>query len=469
MDQEGQEVAAAAQGSTQPAMWNAAIQAQNVTISGGVFSAGGSHTHYHEAPKPEKSEKSEIDLLSALKSIDNFRQIQQETLSKATPETGKWMFEYKMFPVWRDPKSDVKTMWGTGIPGAGKTVLTSITIKGVGDKWEEEQEQKQRKEEQKAQKKPRRREEQKEQKPLCICVCYIYIRYSDNSGLTIRHCLEVLVKQTIEKHPSCLELAKRVYTEHIRLNTRPTEEELLHLLNSFTSVVAATFYFLDALDEAPPGIQFDLLNRLLSLNVKLFITSRPLKLLQAEFPDAHCFTIAARDHDLDLHIDKEIKRSPLLRRILDNSDPSWQVFVISTVKEKCGGMFLHASLQMAALQECSSLHSVKETLEQFPYHIEDVYLQTWKRIIDKPSKNGLLAQTCIKWVLHATRSLTVEELQHAIATDPITHVFDHMRLVDKDALVAFCRGLLVIDEETKFVRLVRELKFTPGPCAQIDH
>ncbi|KAH6871293.1 hypothetical protein BKA70DRAFT_1024433, partial [Coprinopsis sp. MPI-PUGE-AT-0042] len=146
----------------------------------------------------------------------NHRRIQQDTLSKATPETGEWVFEREKFPEWWDPKGDVKAMWGSGIPGAGKTVLTY------------------------------RANEMAEE----ICIGYIYIRYSDNTGLTIGHCLEILVKQTVEKHPSCHKLAEGVYAEHIRLKTRPTEEELLKLLRTFAAIVKA-FYFLDALDEAP--------------------------------------------------------------------------------------------------------------------------------------------------------------------------------------------------------------------------
>jgi hypothetical protein len=171
-----------------------------------------------------------------------------------------------------------------------------------------------------------------------ICVCYIYIRYSDDAGLTVRHCLEVLVKQTIEKHPSCRRPAEEAYAEHFRLKTRPTEEDLFQLLKTFTTIVRASFYFLDALDEAPEPIQFDLLIRLSSLNVKLFITSRPLTILQAEFPDAHCFIIAAQDRDLELHIDREIHRSPRLRRLLNSADPSWRASIVSAVKEKCEGM-----------------------------------------------------------------------------------------------------------------------------------
>ncbi|KAH6910145.1 hypothetical protein BKA70DRAFT_117106 [Coprinopsis sp. MPI-PUGE-AT-0042] len=208
-DEESRELAPLARDRGLSIRGNGVIRAQNVQINGGNLTSAGrdvhNHTHFHEAPQHD-CEAAKADLISALESIDNFRQIQQDTLSKATPKTGEWIFEYEKFPIWRDPKSDIKTLWGSGIPGAGKTVLMSIVVNDVV-RWAEEQDS-------------------------TICVCYIYIRYSDNAKFTIRHCLEVLVKQTVEKHPSCLKLAENMYADHFRLHTRPTEEELFQLSSS---------------------------------------------------------------------------------------------------------------------------------------------------------------------------------------------------------------------------------------------
>ncbi|KAH6910150.1 hypothetical protein BKA70DRAFT_1272242 [Coprinopsis sp. MPI-PUGE-AT-0042] len=103
------------------------VLTQEVRINGGIFTSAGRdvHTHFYTAPKPEQPQ---FDLWSVLEPIENFRQIQQDTLSKATPKTGEWIFDYEMFPIWWDPKSDLKTLWGSGIPGAGKTVATSVFL-----------------------------------------------------------------------------------------------------------------------------------------------------------------------------------------------------------------------------------------------------------------------------------------------------------------------------------------------------
>ena len=171
-------------------------------------------------------------------------------------------------------------------------------------------------------------------------MAYAYIRYSDQNQVTIQGILESLVKQTIERHPDCVPLAEQVYETHIREGTRPTEEELNELLRQFVQRKKATFYILEALDEAPDRIRLKLLQKLLLLGVRLFITSRPLPELQAMFTGAHTFTIRAQDKDLDLHIQEKISSSERLQRLLGRADPAFKDHLISTIKAKCGGMYV---------------------------------------------------------------------------------------------------------------------------------
>jgi ankyrin repeat domain-containing protein 50 len=125
------------------------------------------------------------------------------------------------------------------------------------------------------------------------------------------------------------------------------------------------------------------------------------------------------------------------------------------------GRFLHASLQLDALQDCASIYDVEKTLEEFPPRIEDVYKRTWTRILDQTPRMVLLAKNVLIWVLCATRSLTAEELCRAVATCPETYKFEQSRRVDEATLMGLCRGLVNIEEETNVVRFVREFHASP--------
>lgn len=173
-----------------------------------------------------------------------------------------------------------------------------------------------------------------------ICVAYVYIRYSDRDQVTVRGILEVLVKQTYERNMDSRALIEAVYAQHVEEHTQPTEKELIDLLRELSERMSATFYVLDALDEAPTGVRLDIIKKLASLDVRLFITSRPLQALEAIFPDAHAFSIVAQDQDLDLHIAHKIDTSEALQDLLQECDPALKDEIVNTVKSKCGGMYV---------------------------------------------------------------------------------------------------------------------------------
>ncbi|KAH6907907.1 hypothetical protein BKA70DRAFT_1562936 [Coprinopsis sp. MPI-PUGE-AT-0042] len=366
------------------------VQVLGETIN---FVEGNQQNHYHQhihAPLQPTNQ----DIPAILEHVPNYRDIHIANLGRATEGTGPCFDEWEEFCGWTNVQGALKTMWGTGMPGAGKTIFASIVINEVEARA-------------KASEHP-------------ICVGYIYFRYSDHTTATVRDFLLVLVKQTIERHADCLPIFNQVFARHIRERTLPSESELVQLLRRFAEVIAGTFYFLDALDEAPPDVQSDL------------------------------------DRDLDLHITKEIEHSPVLQTILNQGDPLLREKIMLTIKEKCKGMFLHASLQLDALRGCANVYAVEKTLEDFPRQIQDVYWQTWKRIEAQSPDMSVIAKNALVWVLCTMRSLKIKELRYAVATCPDTHKFDHCRLVDEATLMGLCGGLVNVELETNIVRFVRE-------------
>lgn len=143
----------------------------------------------------------------------------------------------------------------------------------------------------------------------------------------------------MEKHPGCLAKANQLYARHgIGGYMLATSEELLQLLKKFNELIPSTFYFLEALDEAPAKIQLDLVEKLVSLDIKLFITSRPPETLATPFPGACRFSIAATDEDLDLCVANTVACSPTLRKLVEQEGKAWQGELVSSIKKKCCGM-----------------------------------------------------------------------------------------------------------------------------------
>ena len=130
--------------------------------------------------------------------------------------------------------------------------------------------------------------------------------------------------------------------------------------------------------------------------------------------------------------------------------------------------FLHASLQLDALQDCFTVHAATQILEAFPQEIRDVYQQAWNRILKSDEHQASLAKAAFAWVLNAQRSLTVEQLRRALATCPETYHFEPARLMEESDILAACRGLITFDKESKLVRLVRTSFVGPLTTSSID-
>ncbi|KAH6909460.1 hypothetical protein BKA70DRAFT_1474370, partial [Coprinopsis sp. MPI-PUGE-AT-0042] len=71
--------------------------------------------------------------------------------------------------------------------------------------------------------------------------------------------------------------------------------------------------------------------------------------------------------------------------------------------------------------------------------------------------------------LYARRSITIDELRHALAMTPDTHSFESSRLMPEAALMFVCRGLIMVDTESRLVQLTTLLKSRwRTPCAHLS-
>jgi hypothetical protein len=68
-----------------------------------------------------------IDWISPIK----FWQKQKDTIDSRQAGTGNWILHTRQFQDWK--AGSVKTLWCPGLPGAGKTVLSSVVIKDLQD------------------------------------------------------------------------------------------------------------------------------------------------------------------------------------------------------------------------------------------------------------------------------------------------------------------------------------------------
>ena len=118
--------------------------------------------------------------------------------------------------------------------------------------------------------------------------------------------------------------------------------------------------------------------------------------------------------------------------------------------------FLHASLQIETLRHCHSVTSLRRTMDGLPLKVEDMYALTMKRITDQPGNHGQLVKLILVWIIYTKRSITFEELQFALTFLPDAETFDVNDVSGEQFLLTICCGLVIVDKESRFVRLIRE-------------
>ncbi|KAG2011201.1 ankyrin repeat domain-containing protein 50 [Coprinopsis cinerea AmutBmut pab1-1] len=357
----------------------------------------------------------------------NFRAIHIENLEKWTRGTLAWFLESDWYQAWKDGPDRI--IWGTGMPGAGKTVLASRTIHDI--------------------------EEYKAASDAKICIVYAYFRHADS--LTTKETLEGFIQQFLECDPSLSSIVEPLYSHHHHYKTRPTLDELLDVLKQLESHFDIVFYVLDGVDDTRVETQIGLVRAIKVLKGKFALTSQPLKRLESGLPSARMYEVVAKAFDIETFVAHRIEENPALRTLLDEHDYVQQA--TSQIVERSNGMFLHASLQLENLEHCLSTSTIQRSLEQLPEGLDNMYAVIVGRIQDQPSESADVGMRALVWLVFGRECFTASELCHALAICPETGVFEETRMVKDSALISACCGLVKIEKDTGIVQLIHSTAF----------
>ena len=111
---------------------------------------------------------------------------------------------------------------------------------------------------------------------------------------------------------------------------------------------------------------------------------------------------------------------------------------------------------MNSLKHCNTINQLRKTVNSLPSGLDDSYKRTLQRIDSQPKADISLARKAILWLTYAFRSLSIAELQHALAVSDQPVGFDEDDIAEENVIVSVCFGLIAIDKLSGIVRLVRE-------------
>lgn len=228
----------------------------------------------------------DIKILNWLTPVDYGPQ-QTDYIRRRQPGTGQWLLDSLEFQTWL--KTDKQTLFCPGIPGAGKTILTSIVVEELTTQFSNDP---------------------------TIGIAYIYCNFRQQDKQKMDDLLASLLKQLAERQPSPPSSVKDLYDRHKTKHTRPLLDEILRSLQAVATIYSRVFIIIDALDECQvsDGDRSRFISNIFNLQAKtgakLFTTSRPILDIEKQFKGYLSCEILASDEDVRRYLDGHMSQLP---------------------------------------------------------------------------------------------------------------------------------------------------------------
>ncbi|QYS94237.1 ANK_REP_REGION domain-containing protein [Trichoderma simmonsii] len=373
----------------------------------------------------------------------NYASQQNDFIQSRQPGTGEWLVNSEEFQHWINQKK--QTLFCPGIPGAGKTIATSIAISYLHEKFREKHD---------------------------VGIAYLYLNFRRHSEQEPIHILSSILRQFSQMGSKIHDSVQELYKKHNPKeeenrptsqisSTRPSLDEIVNTLNQIIASYSRTYIIIDALDECTDSnlhrstLMFEIFGLQTRLGANLFFTSRLVPHIKKDFESREYSTLEIRAADKDMwqYLDGNMSQLPAF--IFQST--GLEERIKSSIIEASKGMFLLTRLHLDSLRDKISVWQVEDTLERLPKG-SDAYEQAYKGAMERirSQKRGFcdLANRVLFWITCSRRPLSTLELQHALAVVDDSSALNPRNLTEIGLMVSVCGGLVAVDEHSDIIRLV---------------
>lgn len=220
----------------------------------------------------------------------------------------KWLLETYEFKNWIS--GAYSTLWCSGAPGIGKTVISSFVIDYLFRKFETSND---------------------------VAIVFLYCDYKDSDKQTTRNMMASILRQILLQLPQISSDLKAMYDKHKHRGSEPSLSEILMHLRLESTVFKTVFVVVDALDENAHDSLDELLTSIQAISPRAhcFFTSRPN--IHLNVNDIVHLKIEANAADIEGYLNSRIEQSVSLAKLV-HKEPTLKDHVVSTIIEKANGM-----------------------------------------------------------------------------------------------------------------------------------
>ncbi|KAJ5655363.1 hypothetical protein N7507_007313 [Penicillium longicatenatum] len=363
------------------------------------------------------------DILSWLASSTHEAE-QADVFNKHQSGTCQGFLGSSKFLGWINEESP--TLLCPGIPGAGKTVLSSVVIDYLQREHGEESH-----------------------------IAYLYCTYGKRKDQTAYNLLRTILRQFSEQSTPIPKSVDLLYAFHTSRHSRPTYDEIAATLLTVCRGLSKSFLVVDALDECSDETSQDLLKevQMLQARTKLsfMVTSR--KSLQQEFGNALVLEIRAQGTDIERYLDSRLgKLSSCVTK-----DDRLRQDIKAQIIQSSDGMFLLATLHFESLKDKKTKNEFRDALKNLPrglHALHMAYDSAMERINQQRNNDRRWAQRVLSWVVQAVRPLRPEELRHALAVIEGNYQLEDDNIPVLDEVISLCAGLVLVNQDSNTIQLV---------------
>ncbi|KAF3230010.1 hypothetical protein TWF191_000249 [Orbilia oligospora] len=376
--------------------------------------------------------KDDLEVLDWLTPIDYTSQ-QTDYLNQRQQGTGEWLLNSTEYNNWLTADTGKKVLFCPGIPGAGKTILTSIVVDDLTTRFSK----------------------------MKIGLAYIYCNFRRKDEQKIQSLLASLLKQlALTSTQSDLpEAVKEMYQRNTEKRMRPSIDDIFRALESVSKDYERVFIIVDALDECQTSYNCReiFLSKLFQLQsncgTNLFITSRALPEIMKKFDSVDAEVLEVRAHKEDVRNFLEAQISSSGEQLLIDCREEIKDEITNVVD----GMFLLAQLHFEAIKTKTSLKKMRsalKTLSAGEKAYDNAYEDAMARIEAQSDDFKDLAYHVLWWIIRAKRPINTAELRHALGVEVNESKIDEENCPENTKMASVCAGLVMVDEESQVIRLV---------------
>ncbi|KAH0360135.1 Pfs, NACHT and ankyrin domain protein, partial [Aureobasidium melanogenum] len=306
---------------------------------------------------------------------------------------------------------------GRGIPGCGKTVLSSTIIEDL-------------------------RLNDRDTGPAIV---YFFFSFSDESKQKLDHMLRSLISQLVRWDGSTGAHLSKLFESSYHGRLQPQMTQLVELFNQMTSELQDIIVVLDALDESKD--RRDLLRWITSSSnqaCKFILTSRSEREIEECFaswlPPNSTITLESDlvGDDIEAYVHHRLKEEEHLSRWTSMHEE-----IVNILVGKAAGMFRWVYCQLQELSECLDKPAVRRMLQTLPNDLNETYDRILQNIPRPRVPNAI---KLLQLLTFSTRSLSLREVIDAMATEPDMDLpFDlENRISPPEAIIGYCSSLVRI-------------------------